>query len=95
MSKEREPASGGPGRSPEGDWRGSRRAARRSRSLVGETQVCRGAAAAARGRHRDTFARTGGDRGNAVRLARAVSGRRRGYPFTGGAMIPALAAWPT
>src|SRR5208283_1046431 len=40
---------GRPGRSPKGEWRGSRRAARWPGPLVGETQVCRGAAAAARG----------------------------------------------
>src|SRR5271163_2708256 len=41
---------GSHGGSPEGDRSGSRRAARRPGAVVGETQVCRNAAAAAWGR---------------------------------------------
>src|ERR1700693_4817287 len=63
--------------SPEGERRGSRRAARWPGALVGEAQVCSGAPAAAWRRPRNTFARTGLDRRNAVRLAGSVSGRRR------------------
>jgi hypothetical protein len=37
---------GSHGGSPKGEWSGSRRAARRSRPVVGEAQVCSGAAAA-------------------------------------------------
>ena len=78
MSKEKEPASG----APEGARRATAGAPEERRDgrgrWFGETQVCGGAPVASRGRPRNAFARTGGDRRDAVRLARAVPGGRRG-----------------
>src|SRR5207245_79359 len=61
------------------DLRGSRRAARRAGTLVGQTQGGSDPAVAARRGSGNPLARTGGNRRDPVRLAGSVSGRRRSH----------------
>src|SRR5437879_10748954 len=68
---------------PDALW-GSRRAARRAGTLVGQTQGGSDPAVAARRGSRNPLARTGGNRRDPVRLAGSISGRRRSQPESAG-----------